>query len=85
MDTDSFLVHVKIQDISEDITKDIGKMKDLFHTEKKKVIGLIKDELNGKIMKKFMGLRVKQKAIQQVTMVEVKRQKVQKMCNNTKT
>ena len=36
MDTDSFLVHVKIQDISEDITKDIGKMKDLFHTEKKK-------------------------------------------------
>ena len=36
-------------------------------------------------MKKFMGLRVKQKAIQQVTMVEVKSQKVQKMCNNTKT
>ena len=43
MDTGSFIVHVK----SEDIYKD------------KEVIGFMKDKLGGQIMKEFAGLRAK--------------------------
>ena len=58
MDTDSFIVHVR-SDIYKDIAEDVEKIFDTSNFEidravpkkKKKVIGLIKDELGGQIMK----------------------------------
>ena len=56
MDTDSFIVHIKIEDFYEDIANDVEKM--VWHKGKnKKVIGLFKDELRRKIMIEFVGLR----------------------------
>ena len=60
MDTDSFIMHNKTEDFYEDIANDVEKR---FHTsiyevnrllptgKNKKVIGLMKDELGGKIMR----------------------------------
>ena len=67
MDTDSFTVHVKTDDTYKDIAEDVEKRFDTSNfeidrplpKEKKKVIGLMNDELGGKIMKKFVGLRAK--------------------------
>ena len=68
IDRDSFIVHVKTDDIYRDMAED-GETK--FDTsnydldrplpkgKNKKVIGLMKDELEGKIMKEFVGLRAK--------------------------
>ena len=65
MHTDSFIVYIKTDDIYKDISHDVETR---FHTLKyelnrplpkgknKKAIGLMKDELCGKIMKKFLGL-----------------------------
>ena len=68
MDTDSFIVHVKRDDIYKDISKDVETKfyasnfeidRPLPKIKNKKVIGLMKDELGGQIMKKFVGLRAK--------------------------
>ena len=68
MDTDSFTVHVKTEDIYKDITVDVGTRFDTSNYEldspltkgkNKKVIGLMKDELGGKIITKFVELRAK--------------------------
>ena len=69
MDTDSFIVHVKTDDISEDIAKDAKIRLDSLTNFKidrllpkgkyKKVIELMKDELGGQIMKEFVALRKK--------------------------
>ena len=68
MDKDSFIIHVKTEDIYEDIAKDVEERFDTsdYELEKplpngrsKKVIALMKDELGGKIMKVFVGLRAK--------------------------
>ena len=66
MDTDGLLVFIKTDDIYKDIAEDV---KTRFNTSNyeldrlvpkgKKNIGLIKDELGGKIMRKFAGLRAK--------------------------
>ena len=68
MDTDSFTEYIKTDDIYKGIAEDVGAK---FHTsnyeldkplpkiKNKKVIGLMKDELGEKIMKKFVGLRAK--------------------------
>ena len=60
MDTDSFAIHIKTEEFYEDIVNDVEKW--LFDTsnyddnrplpigKNKKVIGLFKDELGGKIM-----------------------------------
>ena len=68
MYTDSSIVHVKTDDIYKDIGEDA---KTRFGTsnfevdrpslkgKNKKVIGLMKDELGGQIMKEFIGLRAK--------------------------
>ena len=64
MDTDSFIAHVKTDDIYKDIEEDVEKRFDTSNFEidrplpvgkNKKVVGLMKDELGGKIMKKFVG------------------------------
>ena len=68
MDTDSFIIHEKIDDILKDIAEDIETRFDaskfeidrsLLKGKNKKVIGLMKEELGGQIMKKLVGLRAK--------------------------
>ena len=70
MDTDSFFIHIKTEDFYEDIANDIKKWFDTSNYDdndkillpickNKKVTGLFKDELDGKIMKDFVGLREK--------------------------
>ena len=68
MDTDSFIMHIKTKDFYKDIANDVEKRFDTSSYEvnrslpkgkNKKVIGLMKDELGGKIMTEFVVLRPK--------------------------
>ena len=70
MNIDSFVIHIKADDFYEDIADDVEEWFDTSIYSKddrrplligwnKKVIGLSKDELAGKIMKEFVGLRAK--------------------------
>ena len=73
MDTGSFIIHIKTEDVYEDISDDVEKGFDISNFEcnsievnrplstgkNKKVIGLMKDELGGKIMTQFVALRPK--------------------------
>ena len=66
MDTDSFIVHVKADDIYKDIAEDVKTRFDTSNFgldrpkgKNEKVIELKNDELGGKTMKQFAGLREK--------------------------
>ena len=68
MDTDSFIIYIKPGDIYKDIVENVETRFDTSNNEldrplpkgkNKKVIGLMKDELCGNIMRKFVRLRVK--------------------------
>ena len=73
MDTDSFFVYMKTDDIFKDIAEDVETRLNTSYCESecnsidrslpkgknKNVLGLMKDELGGKIMTKFVGLRAK--------------------------
>ena len=70
MDTDSFVINIFTEDFFEDINNDVERWFDTSNYDKndkrplqigmnKKVIGLFKDELGGKIMKEFCALRAK--------------------------
>ena len=68
MDTVCFSVHTRTDDIYKDIAKDVETRFDTSNYQldrampkgkNKKLIGLMKDELGGKIMTKFVGLRAK--------------------------
>ena len=68
MDTDSFIMHIKTEDFYKDIADDVEKRFDTSNYEiniplpigkNKKVIGVMKDELGGKIMTEFVALRAK--------------------------
>ena len=72
MDTDSFVIHIITEDFNEDIANDLERWFDTssYNENKtgkrplpigksKKVIGLFKDELEGKIMEKFCEFRPK--------------------------
>ena len=66
MDTDSFLVYIKTDDIYKVIAEDVEIRFDTSNyeldrplTKRKKIIGLMKDELVEKIMTKFVRLRAK--------------------------
>ena len=68
MDTDSFIMHIKTADFYKDIANDVEKRFDTSNYEvsrplptrkNKKVIGLMKDELGGKIMTELVVLRPK--------------------------
>ena len=68
MDTDSLVYDIKTEDFYKDIVEDVETRFDtsgyvpgrpLPIEENKKVIGLMKDELGGKIMKEFISLRPK--------------------------
>ena len=66
MDTDSFAMNIKPEDFYKDIANDVEKRFDTSNYEvdrplptgkNKKVIGLMKDELGGKIIMEFVTLR----------------------------
>ena len=68
MDTDSFMMNIKTNDFYEDIANDVENRFDTSNYEvnrplpkgkNKKVIGLRKDELGGKIITEFVTLRPK--------------------------
>ena len=73
MNTDSFIVYIKTDDIYKYIAEDVETRFDTSNYESeshfiqrplpkgknKKVIGRMKDELGGKTMTKFVGLRAK--------------------------
>ena len=68
IDTDSFIINIKTEDFYEDIANDVEKRFDTSNYEvnrplpkgrNKKVIGLMKDELGGKIMTESAALRPK--------------------------
>ena len=69
-DTDSFVIYIKTEDFFEDISNDVEKWHDRYNYDKndkrplpigknKKVPGLFKDELGGKIITEFVALRLK--------------------------
>ena len=68
MDTDSFIMNIKTNDFYEDIANDVENRFDtsnyevnrpLLMAKNNKVIGLMKDELGGKIITEFVTLRPK--------------------------
>ena len=68
MDTDSFIMNIKANDFYEDIANDVENRFDTSNYEvnrplpigkNKKIIGLMKDELGGKIITEFVTLRPK--------------------------
>ena len=68
MDTDSFIMNIETEDFNKDIADDAEKRFDTSNYEvnrplltgkNKKVIGLMKDELGGKIISEFVILRPK--------------------------
>ena len=68
MDTDSFLMHIKIKDFYEDVAHDVEERFDtsgyivdrpLPMGKDKKELGKFKDKLGGRIMTQFVGLRPK--------------------------
>ena len=68
MDTDSLIMHIKTEDFYNDIADDVEKRFDTSNYKvnrplptgkNKKRIGLMKDELGGKIMIEFVTLRPK--------------------------
>ena len=65
MDTDSFIMNIKTEDFYKDIDNDVEKSFDTSNYEcdrplstgkNKKVIGLMKDELGGRIITEFVAL-----------------------------
>ena len=68
MDTGSFIVYIKADDIYKDIAGDVETRFDTSNYElkrplpkgkNKRVIGVMKDEFGGKLMKELAGLRPK--------------------------
>ena len=70
MDTDSFVMHIKTEDFYKGIAGDVERWFDTSNYDEKdkrplpigknkKVIGMFKDELGGKIMTEFCALRAK--------------------------
>ena len=91
MDTDSFVIHIKTEDFYEDIANDVEKWFDTSNYDEddnrplplgknKKVIGLFKDESEGKIMIEFFGLRAKTYAFLMDDENEYKKAKRTKKC-----
>ena len=90
-DTDSFINYIMTEDFFEDISNDVEKWYDTSNYDEndkrplsigknKKVIGLFKDELGGKIMKEFCALRAKTYSYLMDDNSEVKKSKGTKKC-----
>ena len=91
MDTDSFVMYIKTEDFFKDIAGDVERWFDTSNYDKKdkrplpigknkKVIGMFKDELGGKIMTEFCALRAKAYACKLVDDTEMKKAKGRKKC-----
>ena len=90
-DTDSFIIHIITEDFFEDIAYDVERWFDTSNYDEndkrplpigknKKVIGLFKDELGGKIIKEFCALRAKTYSYLMGDDSEVKKAKGTKKC-----
>ena len=86
MDTDSFIYHIKTEDFYADIAPDVKERFDTSGYKKndarplpiglnKKVIGLMKDEIGGKIMTEFCALRNKMYAYKKIDIEEPEKKK----------
>ena len=96
MDTDSFVINIFTEDFFEDINNDVERWFDTSNYDKndkrplqigvnKKVIGMFKDELGGKIMKEFCAPRAKTYAYLMDDDIENKKAKgTKKMYNKTR-
>ena len=91
MDTDSFVMHIKAEDFFKDTADDVETWFDTSNYDEKdkrplpigknkKVIGLFKDELGGKIMTEFCALRAKAYAYKLDDDTEMKKAKGTKKC-----
>ena len=91
MDTDSFVIYIKTEDFYRDIAGDVERWFDTSNYDEKdkrpyaigknkKVIGLFKDELGGKIMTEFCALRAKAYAYKLDDDTEMKKAKGTKKC-----
>ena len=89
MDTDSFIMNIKTEDFYKDIANDVEKRFDTSNYEvnrplptgkNKKVIGLMKDELGGKIITEFVTLRPKTYSYLRNNFKEDKKAKGTKKC-----
>ena len=96
MDTDSLVYDIKTEDFYEDIANDVQARFDTSGYSKtdfrllpisinKKVIGLMKDELGGKIMTEFVALRLKLCSYKKLDGSEDKKCKGIKKCVVKKT
>ena len=92
-DTDSFIIHIITEDFFEDISNDVEIWYDTFNynenderplpiDKNKKIIGLFKDELRGKIMKEFWALRAATYSYLMDDDCEVKKAKRNKKMHN---
>ena len=90
-DTDSIIIHIITEDFFADIFDDVERWFDTSNYDKndkrplqtginKKVIGMFKDELGGKIMKEFCALRAKTYSYLMDDDSEVKKSKGTKKC-----
>ena len=91
MDTDSFIIHIKTEDFYKNIANHFEKWFETSNYDEndkrqlpigknKKVIGLFKDELGGKIMIEFVGLGAKMYACLMDDDSEKKKAKETKKC-----
>ena len=89
IDTDSFIMHIKTGDFYKDIAYDVEKRFDTSNYEinrplpigkNKKMIGLMKDELWGKIMTEFVAFRPKTYSYLTDDYKEYKKAKETKKC-----
>ena len=89
IDTDSFIMNIKTEDCYKDIANDVEKIFDTSNYEcdrplptgkNKKVIGLMKDELGGRIITAFVALRPKIYSYLTDDCKEDKKAKVTKKC-----
>ena len=89
MDTDSFVVNIKIKDFYKNISQDVNKRFDTSNYTfdrplptgiNKKVIGLLKDELGGDIITEFVALGPKAYSHITNNFIEMKKAKGTKKC-----
>ena len=91
MDTDNFVTYIKTEDFYKDIAEDVERWFDTSNYgekdkrplpigKNKKVIGMFKDELVGKIMTEFCGLCAKAYAFKLDDDTEKKKAKGTKKC-----
>ena len=90
-DTDSIIIHIITEDFSEDISNDVEIQYDTSNYDEnykrplpigknKKVIGLLKDKLGGRIVKEFCAFRAKAYSYLMDNDSEVKKSKGTKKC-----